>query len=902
MIRMIQSTSAAHAKAYFTEALSKSDYYINNQELAGVWQGHLADRLGIRGLTDKETFFALCENRNPVTHERLTPRKKDARRVGYDINFHCPKSVSILHALSDDGHILQAFQASVTETMHAIEADSKTRVRQGGANGERATGELIWGHFVHQTARPVGGFMPDPHLHSHCFVFNATWDAIEGRIKAGEFADIKRDMPFYQAQFHMRLANKLAELGYKVRQTSKAFEIEGVPQNVIDLFSKRTDEIGRVAKEKGITDPAELAELGARTRAAKDKGATMEELRAAWQAQVDALGVTPEEAQAPIRFAPGIEKPAARVELRATAAACIDFAVAHCFSRASVMEDRRLLQAAYRHALGQGVTPAEIDAAFAEDKRIIRLRERGRLMCTTKEVLAEEKRMIGLARRGLDAMQPLYSKAPKLSLKGQQAAAVTHVLTTTHRISIIRGAAGAGKTTLMKEAVPLIEATGKKVITVAPSSTASRGVLREAGFAEANTVAHLFENKEMQASLRNQVLWVDEAGLLGTQDMLRILELAEKQNARVILGGDTRQHSAVNRGDALRILNIVGGIKAAEVDKIYRQEDLEYRAAIQDLAQGKIGAGFAKLDKAGFIKEVEAGEAAEQLAAAYLAARREKIDALVVSPTHDQGEVVTEMIRTGLRADRKIGKKEVEVSRLINLNFTDAEKTDERLFSEGQIVQFTQNVSGFLRGSRWTVQKAPDNVVQLVGPDGTARPLPKNHSNRYNVFEAGALPLAKGDIVRITHNSFDKGGRRLDNGDVLTVAAVSKSGNIILRNEKSKVLYAIDKDFGHVTHAYCVTSHFSQAKTVDLTLVYQPAATFPATDAKQFYVSTSRGRQRVMIYTDDKKELLAHASKSGDRQSAIELERAHKLQRDFALQAQRETETHKRNKDHDLNR
>ena len=121
---MIQSNSAAHAKAYFSEALSKADYYLEDQELNGRIQGKLAERLGVTGMATKEVFFAFCENVNPSTGQPLTARTKDERTTGYDINFHCPKSVSIVHALSKDDHILNAFHDCVSETMRDIEADS----------------------------------------------------------------------------------------------------------------------------------------------------------------------------------------------------------------------------------------------------------------------------------------------------------------------------------------------------------------------------------------------------------------------------------------------------------------------------------------------------------------------------------------------------------------------------------------------------------------------------------------------------------------------------------------------------------------------------------------------------------------------------------------------------------
>src|SRR5690606_34565586 len=100
-------------------------------------------------------------------------------------------------------------------------------------------------------------------------VFNATWDDVEKEFKAGQFGDIKRDMPYYQARFHKMLSDKLVESGYQIKRTKGSFEIVGVPKQVIDHFSKRTNEIGQIAAEKGITDAKELDGLGARTRSKK---------------------------------------------------------------------------------------------------------------------------------------------------------------------------------------------------------------------------------------------------------------------------------------------------------------------------------------------------------------------------------------------------------------------------------------------------------------------------------------------------------------------------------------------------------------------------------------------------------------------------------------------------------
>jgi conjugative relaxase-like TrwC/TraI family protein len=723
---MIQSQSSGHAKAYFNDALAKSDYYMDDQELQGRFQGLVAGRIGLDERTTKEAFFDLCENINPKTGGSLTQRTIEQRTVGYDINFHCPKSVSLIHALSKDDHILEAFEASVSDTMKDIEADSKTRIRKHGQYDDRETGELLWTEFIHQTARPVDGQLPDPHLHAHCFTFNVTWDEKEKQLKAGQFRDIKRDMPYYEARFHKRLSDNLIKLGYGIRKTDKFFEIEGVPQDALDLFSKRTNEIGQIAKAKGITDAKKLDELGARTRSKKQKGHSMTELKSEWVRQIKNAGLDREN-QTVRQGKRDIES--------ITPEQCVDYALQHRFERMSVIQDRRILETSYRHAIGKRVPLDMITKSFHDDKRIIHVKEKWRKVCTTKEVLAEEKRMVDLANKARGKFIPLYKPGPEINLKGEQYEAAHHVLTTTHGVSIIKGRAGAGKTTLMKELVNLMEKTNCKVTMTAPTAEAARGVLRHEGFSKADTVAKLLIDKELQADLMNGALVVDEAGLLGTKDMTSLLDLTAKKNARLILVGDTRQHSSVIRGDALRILNTVGGIRSAEVSRIYRQKPKEYREAVQALSEGNVGQGFEKLDAINAIKTIDPLKPNEQLIEDYITSIKKGKSVLVISPTHSQGEETTAAIRKKLRETKRIGKKEVKLRKLINLNQTQAEKSDPRNYKPGFVLQFNQNMKGIKRGSTWTVNRTNEDFIEAMDGAGKTVNIPLGESEKFDAFQ-----------------------------------------------------------------------------------------------------------------------------------------------------------------------
>jgi len=841
MLRIVQNTSAAGAKSYFSTA----DYYApGQQELKGVWRGKGAERLGLGGTIEKQAWEALCDNRNPKTGEKLTARQKSERRVGYDVNFHVPKSVSLLYGITGDQRILDAFRDSVNETMREMEAETKTRVRKGGKNEDRVTGEMIWGEHVHFTSRPIDG-IPDPHLHAHCFVMNTTFDATENRWKAMQIGDIKRDAPLFEARFHSRMSRRMAELGLPVVRTKKGWEIGSVPASAIDKFSRRTALIEGLAKEKGITDPREKSELGAKTRERKQKDLTMDELRRVWRERLsDDEGSGIAETAKRLGTTPIPEK----VDAAQQAA---KLAVEHCFERKAVVPERTLLAEALKRSFGE----ASVDATerAVRDQDLMIGEKEGRRFATTRTVLAEEQRLIDFARDGRGACERLGA-GPHLFkrdwLNEEQKQAVEHVLESTDRVILIRGAAGTGKTSMMSEAVEAIESGGKRVFTFAPSADASRGVLVDAGFKDADTIARLLKDERLQEQIKGNVIWVDEASLMGSRTMGELFKLADRLGARVILSGDRRQHSSVERGAALRLLETEAGLIPAEITVIQRQQG-EYRDAVKALSEGNTKQGFAQLDRLGWVREVRDDGRYKVLARDYVAAVNEGKSALVVSPTHREGEWVTNEIRSELRRNKQLGAAQHQFRVLQNANMTSAERADPVNYKAADVILFHQNAKGFRKG---------DSVVA-----GKAT-LPLKYSDRFTAFRPGMLSISSGDLLRVTHNGKTKDAKhRLNNGALFKVKGFTSKGDIRLVNG-----WTIDKEFGHLAHGYAVTSQAAQGKTVDRVFIGISSASFPAACREGFYVAASRGREVARIYTDDRDSLLDAVSQTDDRLSATE--------------------------------
>ena len=146
-------------------------------------------------------------------------------------------------------------------------------------------------------------------------------------------------------------------------------------------------------------------------------------------------------------------------------------------------------------------------------------------------------------------------------------------------------------------------------------------------------------------------------------------------------------------------------------------------------------------------------------------------------------------------------------------------------------------------------------------------------SYRYGDRIAVAAPMemevASGDRLQLKANGRSIEGSRLHNGELVTVARVESTGAVVVTGERgeTKTLPPSERLF---VRGYAVTSYASQGKTAD-TVILADAGNAAATNAQQWYVSISRGRKRIVVFTPDKEALHVNINRDANRELAADV-------------------------------
>ena len=845
---MLTIRAMSDGKGYSSRHLEHSDYYEEGERVVGEWRGRGAELLGLRGPVSIANFEALRQGLDPRSNEFLRVRHSADRiaadgsklaqgRNLYDFTISAPKSVSVLAIVGGDWRLIDAHRAAVAEALRETEAYAASRVRQGGANEDRVTGNLVLAVYHHDTSREL-----DPQLHTHAVAANLTFDGTEGRWKALQASDIYERRAYLSEVYRNALAREVRAIGYEIENQRDAkgrdagFEIRGVPAELLTKFSQRSRQRD-LAIEKFIEQHGrrptdnEVAVLVRDSRADKLTEISTREVREKQRARL-----TPHEEQMLEAMRGTARFTSVEVD---SSAPSLEHAVQRIFERVSVARDHQVLTEALRHGRGRIQLP-DLRGELTLRESVGRVLRLGPEIATA-ESLERERNMIAAVNLGLGAFEPLGGTRPPVvsdSLRPEQKAAVQFVLQSRDRAVSISGAAGTGKTATLKELRCALAEAGRTVLAVAPTMSAVEE-LQKVGFADAITVERLLQDPRIRGDIVGNVIVLDEAGMVSARQMADLLRLAEDCSLRVVFSGDTKQIQSVEAGDALRILEKESQLKSVALTQVQRQTSRDYRDAIEELRRHP-ERGFAKLDAMGAIREVATSGRAAVIAEAHGAAGP---GCLVVCATHDEIDRVTEAVRERRKSRGELGDGTV-VARHVSLNWTAAQKADVQHYRTGQLLTFHRAVKSIAKND--TVEVAGVSLKGLVVrcADGTECTISGRQAGSFDVVEARPIEVSHGDRLLLTANRCAP-GLRITNGELVTVSAVDSVGRIQL--DDGRELPANYRSFGH---GYAVTAHRSQGKTVESVIISGDGM-----QRELFYVAASRGRRSVTVITSDRQRL-----------------------------------------------
>jgi conjugative relaxase-like TrwC/TraI family protein len=872
--------SAQQAESYYEEKYSQDDYYSETQRVTGQWFGSGAVSLGLYGQVAAEDFRAVLRGNHPASGEVLihAANGQAERRAGWDATFNAPKSVSIQALVGGDERLAAAHRNAVSRALTELEHYALSR-RHGGREWV-VTDNIVAARFDHIAARPSqhadDGYGPDPHLHTHVVIANLTRRP-DGAWRGLDPVEIYRSQSFATAVYRSELAREVQRLGYRIEVTGSdgRWELAGYSRDQVMAFSRRRQDIEEALRQRGLNGAAAAQNIAHQTRLSKD-GRDEQSLRAEWLERARQYDINRPRIAA---LASGRGQIAA-VEDRETLQKALRLSVAHHTEREAVIDRRALEATALQHAMGK----ADLDGMRSEART---WESSGKLIRAGAAVSAPQgayttPAMVALERDNLDLMHQGRGQAKPIGvpaevstwalergLSSEQTQAAQLTITARDWITSIEGRAGAAKTTTVGAIRQFAEERGYDVRGFAPTTRAVKA-LAEAGI-DARTVASLLENA-LARDTAGEVWIIDESSLLSTAQTNRLLHKAKAAGVeRLVFVGDQRQHHAIEAGRPIFQMQ-QPGLAVARLETIRRQRDPALRAAVTHAASGEISEAIDLLERQNKIREIpNSDQRYKAIAREYLVAHEARERILVVSPANEERRQLNAAIRAVLKDAGYVAGHGVEHTVLVNRDLTRAQRGTAQGYDAGDVVRFTRGskVMGLARGSYATVVSVDreGNRLLVTAADGRRIEYSSARLSGVEVFREERRVFARGD--RIQFRAPER-SLKVANGEFGAIIELD-SKQAVLRMDDGRELSASLDRLPHVDYGYASTSHSSQGATVDRVIVNIDTARSPElVNRKQFYVSISRARSDVRLYTDNRERMGQAVNRSREKSTALE--------------------------------
>lgn len=933
MMSMTAVSGGAAAASYY----STDNYYTAEQATeASVWFGKAAEALGLSGTVDEKVFLDMLEGKLPNGHVIKSPSGE--HRAGSDLTFSAPKSVSLMALLGGDKRIEAALRDSVTSAVAWAEENLiETRVWDKSLSQQipEKTANLVTAIFRHDVNRNG-----EPQLHNHVVLMNASL-ASDSKWHAIRNDQLYKNQHLLGAIQNAELRSRIEALGYETTPAHNpidgAFEIKGVSRAVIEAFSTRRTEIVEHLAADDRSSPREREIAALATRNSKQPALAPEQRIAAWLATAERVGFDP---------TPIVESALSREHKRETVwtrliegvrgigasgkAIVATMGLTPCDGDELVPErDGRLNPQAF--AAAQAVASAarelgEHEAAYCRNDLILKSLERygpltvkdievridhltdqnlllaGDRLMTTQSAIQLEQRIIALAKKGNESVQPiaagndvaarLQEAARNIGLRrlnvGQEQTGVD-ILQSTNRIHLVQGGAGVGKSAALTPVAAIAREQGMNVIALAHVGRMARAFGEKVG-ARALTVDGFLGRyermlsgavsaeraAEARQSLNGALIMVDEASQIGSDRLARLIFLANQMDVgRLVLAGDVRQLPAIDAGKPFDQLQN-RGLATSYISENLRAQSEQMINLNQALEDQDVAGAFAIL--APDTREVYTGKVAES--AAQLWVQKEpaaRADTLLLASGRAMRSAGNAAVQSELLKRGELSDNRRTLTVLDRVTITREGARQLKGYREGHIVEFRTNLTtqGFNRGERGTVNEVKEGKVELIMAHGELRlldpsRLPRNLAqDAVTIFEPKNIPIYVGDRIRWTETDYERG---LMNGDIAHIAAID--GNSVTVSMQDNSLLKLehgDRALERLDLAYAINVHVAQGMTATHGIIMMSEREKSLNTSQGFLVAVTRIADHATLVVDNARKIERDIKLNiGDKTSALE--------------------------------
>jgi len=746
-----------------TVARGAEEYYTGAKEAPGQWVGRSAERLGLRGEVDPDVLHRILEGADPTTGQPLTRTQGAPSVPGFDATFCAPKSVSLLYSLGapeTSNEVRNAHDAAVGATFKLLEQVA-ARARRGKGGSERIEADgLVAASFRHRTSRAG-----DPHLHTHVLVANVVHAPSDGRWSALDarplYAWAKTAGYLYEAQLRTELTRRLG-LEWQAPRNGIS-DLAGVPSEAVRAFSTRRQQIEAHLARVGEKGPRASQVAAYATRAPKETGSGPEVSRAEWVTRAQAHGLELGDLEALLYRTMPTDLPAPGSD--AAHALFERLANPDGLTSQHATFGRREVLRAVAEALppGADVEPICVLAdAFLASGHVIGIREASGLrtsdvirrrdgtvvptrtdeaLWTTREILDVEDRLTtaaiqrrregtGVAARS--AIDQALVARPELSR--EQVRLVQRLTRSGAGVDVVEGAAGTGKTFALAAARQAWESSGYRVLGCSLAArTAAQ--LEEGSGIPSMTLDRLLRGLErggLAGLGGNNIVVVDEAAIVGTRKLAKLLDHAQTASAKVVLVGDHHQLPEIDAGGAFA--SLAARLGSTRLHDNRRQGASWERIALARLRAGSTDRAIAAYEAHGRVHvEPDLDAARHRLVSDWAQARSHGGTHVMLAHQLRDVEELNRLARDCLRTQGRLGHTDTIIG--------------SRAFAVGDevITGCNDYDLGVINGTRATVHHidAEDGQIRIRTTDGRDVEIPPEYTLAGNLRHGYAVSFHK---------------------------------------------------------------------------------------------------------------------------------------------------------------